>query len=277
MGKLDGKVVFISGAARGQGRSHAVRFAQEGADIIALDICAQIDTYDIPLATPEDLKETVRLVEATGRSIVAVEGDVRDLEVVEQTVAAGVDRFGRIDIAVANAGGVGRLRPGWEITADEFRDVVEVNLFGPWNVAKAVIGRMLAQGDGGAIVMTSSGVVNRPFANMVHYVAAKTGVIGLVRSLAYELAPHGICVNAVLPGMVNTPLVDNPVIRKLYVPDGDGPTDEEFRAVAGAMTPMPVPWLEPQDITEGILYLVSDSGRYVTGAELTLDAGTQLF
>ncbi len=267
MGKLDGKVAFITGAARGQGRSHAVRLAQEGADVIAVDLCAQIDTVAYPMATPEDLEQTVKEVEALDRRIVAVQADVRDLAAMEQVVADGVAQLGRLDIVLANAG----IAPmgAEEDPARAWQDVIDVNLTGVWNTIRAAAPVMVEQGDGGSIVITSSTAglkgIGGDSGGGQGYTAAKHGVVGLMRTFANTLAQHRIRVNTVHPTGVNTPMVVNEVMQRWLAED---PT------IAGAMSNLlPVEMIESVDISNAILFLVSDDGRYVTGVTLPVDAG----
>ncbi len=267
MGKLEGKVAFITGAARGQGRSHAVRLAQEGADVIAVDLCAQIDTVPYPMATPEDLEETVREVEALDRRIVASRADVRDLAALERAVRDGIAELGRVDIVLANAG----IAPmGGEGNAgQEFQDVIDVNLTGVWNTVRAATPAMIEQGDGGAIVITSSTAglkgIGGDSPGGQGYTAAKHGVVGLMRTFANTLAQHRIRVNSVHPTGVNTPMVVNDFMQKWLAED---PT------IAGAMANLlPVEMIEAVDISNAIVWLVSDDARYVTGVTLPVDAG----
>jgi SDR family mycofactocin-dependent oxidoreductase len=210
MGKLDGKVAFITGIARGQGRSHAITLAAEGARIIGIDICKQIDTVPYPMATSEDLQETVRLVRQAGGKILAREADVRDFDAIRDVVDEGVAEFGRLDIVAANAGTVNGFGVAWEIEEDQFRDQWEVCAAGAWRTIKATVPTLIAQGQGGSVVLTSSisGLVAE--INIVHYVMAKHAVEGLMHNLAAELAPHSIRVNSLCPTSVNTPMVDNP-------------------------------------------------------------------
>jgi SDR family mycofactocin-dependent oxidoreductase len=268
MGKLEGKVAFITGAARGQGRSHAVRLAQEGADIIAVDVCKQLDTVPYPLATAEDLAETVKEVEALDRRIVAVEADVRDAAALRQVVSDGVAELGSLDIVLANAGIFTLGADGDE--AAVFRAVVEVNLTGVYNTVHAAAPAMIEAGRGGSVVLTSStqGLTGRAgdgSGAMSGYSAAKHGVVGLMRSFAHWLAPHHIRVNSVHPTGVNTPMIVNETFAGLAAERPD---------VVGALTNlMPVEMLEAIDISNAIAWLVSDEARYVTGVPLPVDAG----
>jgi SDR family mycofactocin-dependent oxidoreductase len=267
MGKLDGKVAFITGAARGQGRSHAVRLAQEGADVIAVDLCRQIETVPYPMATADDLARTVAEVEALDRRIVASEADVRSLPAMERAVREGVAELGRLDVVLANAG----IAPmgNEEEAAQAFRDVIDVNLTGVWNTLRATTPVLVEQGQGGAVVLTSSTAglkgIGGDSGGGQGYTASKHGVVGLMRSFANSLGPHGIRVNSVHPTAVNTPMVVNEFMQQWLAED---PT------IAGALTNLlPVEMLEAVDISNAIVWLVSDDARYVTGVALPVDAG----
>ncbi|HTK62429.1 MAG TPA: mycofactocin-coupled SDR family oxidoreductase [Pseudonocardia sp.] len=273
-GSLEGKVAFISGVARGQGRSHALRLAADGARIIGFDLCTQIDVAPFDMSTTDDLAETQRLVREAGGEIVTVVGDVRDQEQVDAALAAGLEAFGRVDIVLANAGIGHSYRPAWELSDEEFREVVDVNLIGVWRTVKAAVPTMIEQGDGGAIVVTGSGASTRGIPNIGGYVAAKHGLIGLVHTLAKELGRHQIRINAVLPGNTWTPMFDNDGIRRLYVPGSQEPSEEVFTARAAAMSPMRVPWVEASDISEAVAWLVSPAARYVSGTAVPVDAAS---
>lgn len=272
--RLEGKVAFITGAARGQGRNHAIRMAEEGADIIAVDICHDIDTVKpfYPLATAEELEQTVKAVEATGRRIVARKADVRDLGALQSAFDEGVAELGRIDTVVANAG-IATYAKSWEITEEMWRDMIDVNLTGVFHTAKVAIPKLIEQDQGGSMVFTSSIGGLKGVQHVAHYVSAKHGIVGLMRTMANELAPHRIRVNTVHPTNVDTIMVKNPGTYSMFVPDDPEPTEE--KAIPGMMSlnGLPVPWVECDDITEAVLYLVSDSGRYVTGTTLPVDAG----
>lgn len=268
MGKLDGKVAFITGAARGQGRSHAVRLASEGADIIAVDVCAQLDTTVYQLGTPEDLAETVAQVESLDRRIVAVEADVRDGKALQAAVQEGVGQLGSLDIVLANAGIAGIGASGDE--AKIFQETIDVNLTGVWNTVYAAAPTMIEQGRGGAIVLTSStqGLSGRGGDGggaMSAYCAAKHGVVGLMRSFSHWLAPHNIRVNTVHPTGVNTPMIVNDRATEYF---GEHP---HMAAVFANL--MDIDMIEPMDISNAIAWLVSDEARYVTGVTLPVDAG----
>jgi (+)-trans-carveol dehydrogenase len=271
-GRVQGKVAFITGAARGQGRSHAVRLAQEGADIIAVDICSQIESAPYPLATAVDLAETVEEVEALGRRIVAIQADVRDYEAVAAALRSGVSQLGRLDIVSANAA-ISSYGPAVDLSNHEWRDIIDVNLTGVWYSVKAAIPHLIAGHRGGSIVITSSGAGLRALPNVAHYVAAKHGVVGLMRSLAIELGPHMIRVNCVLPCMVDTPMVMNDVMAKLFRPDLESPTISDMKAAADGKYALPVPWIDPVDVSNALLFLASDDARYVTGVPLSVDLG----
>jgi SDR family mycofactocin-dependent oxidoreductase len=264
---LKGKVAFITGAARGQGRAHAVRLATDGADIIAVDLCDQIASVPYPLANSDDLAATVKLVEDTGARIVAKEADVRDRASLSAAVQAGVDELGRLDIVVANAG-IAPMQSG----DDGWRDVIDVNLTGVYNTIKAAIPTMVKQGTGGSIVLISSAAglagVGSPDAGSVGYAAAKHGVVGLMRVYANLLARQNIRVNSIHPTGVETPMIDNDFTR--------GWLAQMAAAVDNPGTlgnALPVEVLQPEDIANAVAWLVSDQARYITGVTLPVDAG----
>jgi (+)-trans-carveol dehydrogenase len=275
-GKLAGKVAFITGGARGQGRAHAVRLAREGADIITVDICKQVDGVRTPMSTPEDLQETVRLVEELDRGIHAVEADVRDFARLSAVVDEGVQRFGRLDIVVGNAGIGATGAPLHEMTEHTWQTTVDINQTGVWLTAKAAVPHIIAGGRGGAIVLTSSigGVRANP--NIGHYTAAKHAVIGIMRTLAVELAQHHIRCNAVLPTQANTPMCMNDWTYRMFRPDLENPTQQDFAPVSQLMHVLPEPWVEPEDIANAVAFLVSDDARFITGVELPVDLGALL-
>ncbi|RZS64659.1 SDR family mycofactocin-dependent oxidoreductase [Agromyces ramosus] len=265
-GQLEGKVAFITGAARGQGRSHAIRLAQEGADIIAVDLCAQIDTVAYPMATPDDLAETVRSVEELDRRIHAVEADVRDRDALQAAFDAGVAELGRVDIVLANAG----IAPlSMNPVPEEWQDVIDVNLTGVYHTVEVAKPSMIEGGRGGAIVLTSSTAglagIGGSTPGGLGYTAAKHGVVGLMRSYANQLAEHSIRVNTIHPTGVNTPMVVNDVMQEFLQSD-----PQLGQAMANAL---PVDMIEAVDLSNAILWLVSDAARYVTGVTLPVDAG----
>jgi SDR family mycofactocin-dependent oxidoreductase len=267
MGRFDGKVAFITGAARGQGRSHAVRLASEGADIVAVDLCQQIATVPYPLSTPADLAQTASEVEALDRRIVTVEADVRDSGALRAAAAEGVAQLGTIDIVLANAG----ISTNFEGDADTlFKDVVDVNLTGVYNTVTACAPTMIEQGRGGAIVLTSStqGLNGRGGdgnGSLSGYCASKHGVVGLMRSFAHWLAPHNIRVNTVHPTGVATPMIMNDAVSEWI--------EERPHLTAIFTNLMDVDMVQPIDISNAIAWLVSDEARYVTGVTLPVDAG----
>jgi (+)-trans-carveol dehydrogenase len=273
MGRLEGKTAFITGAARGQGRSHAVRLAEEGADIIAVDVCGQIDSVPFPMSRPEDLEETVALVEALDRRIVAGQADVRDFSAVQRVVDQGVAAFGRLDIVSANAGiySHGLLS---EMDERTWQDMIDVNLTGVWHTCKAAIPHIVAGGRGGSMILTSSTVGIRAIANLGHYGAAKHGVVGLMRTLALELAPQMIRVNSIHPTSVDTDMIHNSSLYALLMPDVENPTREMSAAVFESLNALPIPWVDPRDISNAVLFLASDEARFITGVALPIDAGS---
>jgi SDR family mycofactocin-dependent oxidoreductase len=265
MGKLDGKVAFITGAARGQGRSHAIRLAQEGADVIAVDIADQIASVPYPMATPDDLAQTVKEVEALDRRIFARQADVRDRAGLQAAFEAGVAELGGVDIVLANAG----IAPmSMDEPGSAWQDVVDVNLTGVYHTVEVAREALIARG-GGAIVITSStaGItgIGGGGAGGLGYTAAKHGVVGLMRSYANVLAQHSIRVNTVHPTGVNTPMIINDAMQEFLAQD-----PQLSEAMSNAL---PVDMVEPVDISNAILWLVSDDARYVTGVTLPVDAG----
>ncbi|HEV8372365.1 MAG TPA: mycofactocin-coupled SDR family oxidoreductase [Actinomycetota bacterium] len=271
-GRVEGKVAFITGAARGQGRSHAVRLAQEGADIIAVDIGKQIDSVPMPMATPDDLNETVRQVEELDRRIVATQTDVRDYAGLKRALDDGVAQLGRLDIVAANAG-IASFGPAEELSEEAWQDMIDVNLTGVWHTCKAAIPHLKAGGRGGSIILTSSAAGLKGYANVSHYVSAKHGVVGLMRTLAQELAPHMIRVNSIHPTQVDTPMIMNETAFRLFLPDREHPTVEDFAPVSQMMNALPIPWVDPVDISNAVLFLASEEARYITGVPLPVDAG----
>jgi SDR family mycofactocin-dependent oxidoreductase len=271
-GRADGKVALITGAARGQGRSHAVRLAEEGADIIAVDLGRQIDTVPYPLSTPDDLAETAALVEATGRKVVTAIADVRDLDDMRAAIDDAVTRLGRLDIVSANAGIHSGGIPTWEMDDEMWQDLIDVNLTGVWITCKAAVPHLIAAG-GGSIVITSSTAGLRPYGGIAHYVSAKHALMGLTKTLAQELGAHGIRVNAVNPTQVDTDMIQNPLIYQLFLPGVDNPTKEQFAAASQEGMLLPTPWLDPSDVSDAVVFLCSAEARFVTGVGLPIDAG----
>ncbi|KUI01684.1 mycofactocin-coupled SDR family oxidoreductase [Mycobacterium sp. IS-3022] len=276
-GRVEGKVAFVSGAARGQGRSHAVRLAEEGADIIAVDVCKRISSQsDIPAATPDDLAETADLVKNLDRRVITAEVDVRDYDAVKAVVDSGVEQLGRLDIIIANAG-IGNGGNTLDKTSEEdWRDMIDVNLSGVWKTVKAGVPHLLSGGRGGSIILTSSVGGLKPYPHTGHYIAAKHGVIGLMRTFAVELGQHSIRVNAVCPTNVNTPLFMNEGTMRLFRPDLENPGPDDLAVAAQFMHVLPVGWVEPIDVSNAVLFLASDESRYITGLPVTVDAGSML-
>jgi SDR family mycofactocin-dependent oxidoreductase len=273
-GRVAGKVAFITGAARGQGRSHAIRLAQEGADIIAVDLLEDVPGIPYAGATEADLAETVKLVEALDRRIVASKADVRNYAALQAAVDDGVAQLGRLDIVSANAGIGTSPHHAWEIDADTWQTMIDINLTGVFNTAKAAIPHLIAGGKGGAIILTSSAAGLQAYENIAHYVSAKHGVVGLMRTLALELAPYMIRVNSIHPTQVDTPMIQNEATYRLFRPDLEHPTREDFAPASQSVNALPIPWVEPVDISNAVLFLASDEGRYITGVTLPVDAGT---
>ena len=269
MGKLDGKVAVITGAARGQGRSHALRFAEEGADIIALDLCADVSTVPYGLANPQDLADTARAVEQQDRRVVAIEVDVRDGSAMKRAVADGVEQLGRLDIVLTNAG-VGSFAPVSDMAEQVWHDMIDINLTGVFHTVQAALPHL---NDGSALVLTGSTASIKAAATMAHYTAAKYGVVGLMRALALELGPRSIRVNAVLPTTVDTAMVHNPALYNLFFPDASSTSREDMATALTTLHALPIPWVEPVDISNACLFLASDDARYITGTALPVDAG----
>lgn len=273
MGKVDGKVAFISGVARGQGRSHAVVLASEGADIIGFDLCGPLSTTGYDPATPEDLEETMRLVDEEGRRMIGFRADVRDYNAIRLGLNAALTELGgRLDIVAANAGIVtyGRAH---ELSEDVWQETIDVNLTGVWHTIKAALPAMIAAGNGGSITITSSlaGLVG--MANTVHYTAAKHGVVGMMKTLVNELGQHSIRVNTIHPTNVNTHMLHNQGTYALFQPDEVNPTRQGAMENAMGMHVLPISEIEPIDMSNALLFLASDDARYVTGATLPIDAG----
>jgi len=248
--------------------------AKAGAKIVGFDLCGQIDTVPFVMTSPDDLSETQELVAAAGSKMVAVEADVRDQAAVDDAFAQGMSAFGRIDAVLANAGIIHDYVKTWELDEAGFRNVIDVNIVGVWHTVKAAIPRMLEQGEGGSIVMTGSAASVSGIPNLSGYVASKHAVLGLMRTLAKELGRYQIRVNAVMPGNCNTPMFDNEGIRRLYLGGAEDPSGKEFLKRAGAMSPMRNPYVEPEDVSEAIAWLVSPAARLVTGVALPVDGGT---
>ena len=271
MADLEGKVAFITGVARGQGRAHAVRLAREGADILGVDICADTPSIDYPNATRADLDETAQLVETEGRKVVALQADVRDLAGLQKAFDEGMSSLGRVDIVLANAGIV-RLGDGGDPAA-VWGDIINTNLTGAWNTVSVALPTLRAGGRGGSIVITSStaGLRASPgFAvGQVAYTAAKTGLVGLMKQLAVTLAPESIRVNSVHPTGVKSGMTMNEAMMALALQAAEG-GDNSISAMQNAM---PIDILEPEDVSDAVAFLVSDQAKWITGVALPVDAG----
>ena len=269
MGRMDGKVALITGAARGQGRAHALRLAEEGCDIIGVDICDQIDTVNYSMATGDDLAQTAKMVENLDRRSVTRGADVRDDGQLAAAVAEGVSEFGHIDVVCANAGIASAIGNTWEVPDHEWNDQIDVNLTGVWRTCKAVIPQMIEQGTGGSIIITSSIFGLRGPGTVAAYASAKHGLVGLMRSLVNELAPHRIRVNTVHPTTVATDMIQNQMFSEFLGVE----TVEQSGEVFAQMNAFPIPWVEPIDIANAVLFLASEEARYITGLTLYVDAG----
>jgi (+)-trans-carveol dehydrogenase len=273
-GRLNGKVAFVTGIARGQGRAHAIALADEGADIIGIDRAADVATMGYPLGTEEELAETVRLIEKTGRSVVARQGDVRDRTAVENLLADGVAEFGRLDVVVASAGVSPPSRKLWEIPSEQWDDVIGINLTGVFHTLAASVPHLLATRDTGSIIVISSGAALINVPNLSDYVTTKHGVIGMAKSLANELAHRQIRVNVIAPGTVDTPMVTaNEAQFRLFRPDLPNPTVEDVGEGFKQRNPMGRSWLQPDDISRAVVYLASEESRWITGVVLPVDQG----
>jgi len=272
VGKLDGKVAFISGVARNQGRSHAITLAEQGADIIGFDICRKIETSCHSGATEDDLAETVRQIEALGRKAVVSVADVRNYDEVEAAFAKGIAELGRCDIVLANAG-IFASGKFWEIELDAWREMIDINLTGVWHTVRAAAPQLIKQNEGGSIVLTGSTESLKGMPNTASYSAAKHGVTGLMRTMANELGEYGIRVNTVNPTCVETDMVLNRTVFELFRPDLTNPTREEVSASFAATNIIPIDFIPPRAVSEAILYLVSDESKYITGVPLPVDAG----
>ncbi|MGZ4510527.1 MAG: mycofactocin-coupled SDR family oxidoreductase [Mycobacterium sp.] len=276
-GRVAGKVALVTGAARGQGRSHAVRLAQEGADIIAVDICKPLFGSSAPPATLEDLAETADLVKALNRRVVTAEVDVRDYSGLKAVVDSGVEQLGRLDIVVANAGiaegGGGSLD---QTTEEVWQATVDVNLGGTWKTVKACVPHLIAGGRGGSVILTSSVAGLKAYPNMGHYATTKHGVVGLMRAFAVELGQHMIRVNSVHPSHTNTPMVMNEITYRQFRPDLENPGQDDIAGICQMFHTLPIPWVEPEDVSNAVLFLASDESRYVTGVTLPVDGGSML-
>lgn len=271
--RFEGKVVFITGVARGQGREHAVRFAAEGASIVGVDVCADLPSVPYPLATEEDLHETTRRIEEVGGASVLRVADVRDRDALRAVVAEGMDRFGRLDVVLANAGTYSPSPIQW-MNEDNFDEVIAINLSGVYRTVRSTIRHLMEGEPGGSIIITSSTAGLKGFYGSTAYCAAKHGVVGFMRALSLEMAPMGIRVNCVHPTSVDTPMIHNAVFPQLVAPEkGADASWEDALAFLAPQQAMDVSVVEARDITNAIMWLASDEARYVTGISLPVDAG----
>jgi SDR family mycofactocin-dependent oxidoreductase len=271
MGKLDGQVAVVTGGARGQGRSHAIHIAREGGDVVVCDVCHDLDAVRYPMATSDDLEETVRLVEKEGRRAVAVQADVRVFEEVKAAADRAVEEFGKIDILIANAG-VMRMNPIQDLTPDQWRDVVDTDLTGVYHAMHAVAPHLI-RNNYGRIVATASTMARGAAGNCAAYVAAKWGVVGLVKAVAQDLAPWNVTVNAVAPTSVSTHMIHNDDLYGFFRPDLEHPTIEDVREPFKILNVQPVSWLEPEDVSKSILFLLSEDAKYITGSVIDINCG----
>jgi SDR family mycofactocin-dependent oxidoreductase len=272
VGRVAGKVAFITGAARGQGREHAIRLAEEGADIIAVDACTDIDGVPYPLATEADLDETATLVEKLDRRIVTAQADVRDVKALGAALQRGIDELGRPDIVIANAGISGSPAPASMIEESAWQTMLDINITGVWHTVKVAAPHM-SDGRGGSIILVSSMLGLRGGGYMAHYASAKHAVVGLMNSLANELAPQWIRVNSIHPGNIQTPMIDNEQFHRTLRPDLAAPTMADAGELIGQFHLLPVPYFEARAVSNAVLFLASDEAKYITGAALPIDAG----
>jgi SDR family mycofactocin-dependent oxidoreductase len=272
MGRVDGLTALITGAARGQGRSHAVRLAEEGADIVAIDAAEDVATVNYPMARPADLEETKAQVERLGRRCITVLADVRDQTAMDDAVAQCLTAFGHLDIVVANAG-IASFGATWELPEQTWQDVIDINLTGVWHTVKSAAPAMIAGGRGGSIALISSVAGLKGMATIAHYSAAKHGLVGLARTLANELAPHRIRVNSIHPTNVATDMILNEPMYRQLRDDLEHPTLDDVLEGMVAMHVLEVPWVESIDVSNAVLWLASDEARYITGVALPVDAG----
>ncbi|MDI9949951.1 mycofactocin-coupled SDR family oxidoreductase [Rhodococcus sp. IEGM 1305] len=271
MEDFEGRVALITGGARGQGRSHAVALAERGADIVLCDRCEDSPAVNYPLATAADLDETAELVRATGHRCITAEADTADQAAMDALVAEAESEFGRIDVAVANAG-VSVAAPVQSLTQEQWSEAIGSNLTGVFNTVGAVAPGMIRRGYG-RIVTISSMLGRAGNTNMAAYAASKWGVIGLTKSAALDLAPHGITVNAIAPGNISTPMIHNDALYRMMRPDLDAPAAEDVEPVFRSLHAQPVAWLDAAEITRVVLFLAAEGSAHISGIVLPVDAG----
>lgn len=273
MGKLDGKTAIITGGARGQGRSHTLTLAREGASVVMVDnLVVDVPFQPYPGGSPDEFAQTQKMLDEIGARYLALQGDVRNPTDLEQAVSRGLDEFGSIDIAVCNAGIATGLKPTLGIEQGAWQATLDTNLTGVFNTIRAALPRMVEQRSG-RIIATSSMAGRAGYRNGASYTASKWGVIGLVKSVAAEYGEYGITANCVCPTSVNSPMIHNADTYAVFVPDAENPTREQFEERARAMHPLGIPYIEPEDISQAILFLASDSARYMSGEVLTVSGG----
>ena len=268
---LSGRVALVTGASRGIGRSVAHRLATMGADVIALDVWSPSDD-GTTTATDSGLASAADSITQMGRNVFTANADVRRLDELTRAIDEGVERLGRLDIVCANAG-IHSTGAAHEMSEETWMRMIDINLNGVWRTTRAATPHLLSHGEGGSIVLMSSAAAFAGYANLAHYVTAKTGLVGLMRALAVELAPHRIRVNSVHPTTVNTDMIQGDGLVRMFLPDVDRPTDAQFADVMSTRHPMGIPWIEPEDVSAAVAFLASDESRYVTGVQLPVMAG----
>lgn len=273
MDTLTGKKALVTGAARGQGRAHALTLARAGVDLVLVDIHRDFDSVPYPMSTVEELEETAIAARAEGVEVLSFDADVRERKQLRDVVAEASDIFGALDIVVANAGICPPTKPFWEIDDDQWNVTMDVNAKGVFNTVAEAVPRMIERGRGGSVIVTASLLGLRGSAHLVDYTAAKHAVVGMMKSMALALGPHSIRVNALCPNSVNTKMIDNDAIFRAFRPDLESPTREDTIEVFKTLNVMPAPWLEPQDIAEAMLFLASDRSRFMTGVAVPVDLG----
>lgn len=278
MNSLSGKVAFVTGAARGQGRSHAIELARAGADIIAFDIAHDEPELGLgyPLGSQDELAETAKEVENLGRRIVTAQVDVRDGDGLAAALRTAVEELGRLDIVVANAGIAASAIPAHQITDSQWEQMLAINLTGVWKTCRAAVPYLVEGNRGGSMILTSSMAALRVYQGIAAYSAAKHGVVGLMKTMAAELAQYSIRVNSVHPTQVDTPMIMNDETFKIFRPDLEHPTREDFEAASASLHALPVAVADPLDISKAVVFLASDDARLITGVTLPIDAGLLL-